>query len=131
GNMALSTDLTDATVKSILANNSVDRPIYKQNAGPIDVKVVDPLNVTPGHYELKFIEYGTSTASIDTANWVVYRYTQKGGAIIDSVRSDRTIAVGNEQIIPEWGVSITIEQKNYTVYASPAPNNFVTEPLEA
>ncbi|NBP29920.1 MAG: T9SS C-terminal target domain-containing protein, partial [Flavobacteriia bacterium] len=35
------------------------------------------------------------------------------GTIQDSVSSDRTINGDNEQIIPEWGISVQIHQENY------------------
>ncbi|MBM3184919.1 MAG: T9SS C-terminal target domain-containing protein, partial [Bacteroidetes bacterium] len=42
-----------------------------------------------------------------------YRYDKKGGSVLDSVDSDQTIASDNEQIIPEWGVSVQIYQEKY------------------
>lgn len=134
GNMGLNTDLHAETIKAILNNAPVQTPKYALNRGPIDVKVVDPINVQPGHYELKFVDVPTNTA-IDTAKWIVTRYTSKGGdAIGDPISSERSIAVGNEQLILEWGVSINIEQYLYKPapgIVSPTPNNFVTEPIEA
>ncbi|MFN4929833.1 MAG: T9SS C-terminal target domain-containing protein, partial [Bacteroidota bacterium] len=48
-------DLTDETIAEILANNKVDQPVYKNSAGPIDVKVIDPLNVPDSEFQLKFV----------------------------------------------------------------------------
>lgn len=142
GNMGLNTDLHPSTIKDILANNSVQAPKYATNRGPIDVKVIDPLQVKPGHYELLFRNYGTTSSSIDTASWVVYRYLQKGGLLEDSITSDRTIGRivegvsspnGNEQLIPEWGISISIEQYLYPFATGTLPiaQNSVTEPIDA
>ena len=133
GNMGLSTELTRNSVNTILQNNLITKPVYRMDNGPLDVKVVDPLNVTPGHYELRFNTYGSTSSSIDTASWTLYRYVSKGGAFIDSVASERTIKIANEQVIPEWGISVNVEQKKYYVYQgfSPAPINELTLPLEA
>ncbi|MFN7690119.1 MAG: T9SS C-terminal target domain-containing protein, partial [Bacteroidota bacterium] len=50
-------DLTDETIAEILANNKVDQPVYKNSAGPIDVKVIDPLNVPDSEFQLKFVSH--------------------------------------------------------------------------
>lgn len=120
GNMAL--EYTTESLNSILANGFITEPTYKKGAGPVNVKVVDPLNVAGGYYEIKFNKYGinpnysiyvSNQMGTDTASWTVYRYTSKGGAFVDSVNSEKTIAVGNEQLIPEWGISIDLTQTLY------------------
>jgi hypothetical protein len=78
------------------------------------VKVVDPLNVANGYFTCKFRDYtpnGTNAA--DTASWVIYRYATKDGTLLDSVLSEQTVKKDNEQIIPQWGVSVQIKQENY------------------
>jgi hypothetical protein len=142
GNMGLNTDLHPTTINEILTNNSVLRPKYALNAGPISVKVVDPLNVKPGHFELKFRNYGTTSSAIDSASWIIYRYDKKDGVLLDSISSDRTIGRivagnsspnGNEQIIPDWGVSVYIEQYLYRFATGTLPiaQNAITDPIEA
>ncbi len=142
GNMGLNTDLHPTTINQILANNFVQRPKYALNRGPIEVKVIDPLNVEPGHFELRFVNYGTTTSSIDSASWIIDRYDVKGGQLLESISSDRTIGTivdqvstpnGNEQIIPEWGVSVYIEQYIYQFCQGclPIAQNAITEPIEA
>jgi hypothetical protein len=120
GNMAL--QYSSESLNSILANGFVTEPTYKKGAGPVNVKVVDPLNVAGGYYEIKFNKYGLNSSypiyvnnqfGTDTASWTLYRYESKGGALVDSVNSEKTIAVGNEQIIPEWGISVDLKQTLY------------------
>lgn len=114
GNGGRNLEYTQETIDNIVANGFMATPTYDYGAGPINVKVVDPLNVTGGHYVCKFRNYSTSvTNGADTAEWVIYRYDYEGGNIIDSVSSDLTIAGDNEQLIPEWGVSVQIHQNNY------------------
>jgi len=105
GNNAL--ELTSASETEILTNGYMDAPEYDYDGGPINIKVIDPLNLVGGYFECKFRDY---TTDIDTASWVVYRYDQEGGTKIDSVTSENTIKVSNEQIVPQWGVSIQIFQ---------------------
>ena len=114
GNGNRSLELTSETTDQILSSGYVSTPTYDYGAGPINVKVVDPLNVTGGYYECKFHTYTPSDYNgADTASWTIYRYTYQGGDFIDSVTSNVAIDADNEQIIPEWGVSVQIEQTNY------------------
>lgn len=96
-------DLTQSSVDQILANGKLLTPEYDNSKGPIDVKVVDPLNVTMGDFTLKF---DTDTApSIDYSSWVLTNNTT-----LDEWYSDKTIKVSNEQLLLDLGLSITIEQ---------------------
>ena len=115
GNGNRSLELTSSSLNSILEDGYMANPTYDFGKGPINIKVVDPLNLANGYFECKFRDYsvGTTGNAADTASWTVYRYDQKGGNIIDSVSSERTIAVNNEQIIPEWGISVQIYQEKY------------------
>ena len=72
------------------------------------------MNVVDGYFECLFTDYNTTpTNSADTADWVINRYDKEGGSLLESVSSSRSIAINNEQIIPEWGVSVQINQNNY------------------
>jgi len=109
GNNAL--ELTTASTSEILSTGYMEDPEYDYGGGPINIKVVDPLNLVGGYFECKFRDY----TDIDTSSWVIYRYDQKGGSIIDSATSETTIANDNEQIIPKWGVSVQIYQNQHYV----------------
>jgi len=109
GNGNRSLELTDASMKTILTDGFMNNPTYDYGAGPVNIKVVDPLNLANGYFECKFRDYTAPNIGngADTASWVIYRYANKGDANpIDSVSSERTIASNNEQIIPQWGVCI-------------------------
>jgi hypothetical protein len=117
GNGNRSLELTDASMKTILTDGFMNNPTYDYGAGPVNIKVVDPLNLANGYFECKFRDYTAPNIGngADTASWVIYRYANKGDATpIDSVSSERTIASNNEQIIPQWGVSVQIFQTKYT-----------------
>ncbi len=116
GNGNRSLELTDASMKTILTDGFMNNPTYDYGAGPVNIKVVDPLNLANGYFECKFRNYTAPNIGngADTASWVIYRYANKGDATpIDSVSSERTIASNNEQIIPQWGVSVQIFQTKY------------------
>ena len=95
-------ELTAESETDIVFNYTPKEVTYDYKKGPIGVKVVDPLNVKGGTYELKFIKDAQN--KLDSATWVIVR----NGA--ETIYSDQTIAVQNEQIIPEWGIAIEIEQ---------------------
>lgn len=113
GNRAL--ELTDESTDFILRNGELKTPTYKQNAGPINIKVIDPLNVADGYFELKFRGYTPQGNSneIDSAKWTIYKYSSFGGSLLDSIVSEKGIQINNEQLIPEWGVSVQINQSQY------------------
>ncbi len=142
GNMGLSTDLHESTLKEILANGKSYSPLYALNRGPIEVKVIDPLNLMPGHYELKFHSFAETARGIDSAQWTVYRYQAYNGALLDSVSSTKSIGqiiMGIsrpnqfEQLIPEWGISIRIAQYLYFAPQNNIPINinFVADIIES
>lgn len=114
GNGNRSLELTSASTNYILNNGFMERPEYEFGKGPINVKVIDPLNVVDGYFECEFLNYATSvTNGADTASWVIHRYDAPGGNLVESIPSERTIEGNNEQLIPEWGVSVQIQQEKY------------------
>ncbi|MBL7963591.1 MAG: T9SS C-terminal target domain-containing protein [Flavobacteriales bacterium] len=135
GNGGLKLDLTQASVDAILNSPTGRQDVitYKTGFGPVDIKVVDPLNVPAADFELWFQD----TTLVPT--WDPLTYTRFNDAFWmlvkvdgdptpdDTVRADRIISIRNEQlitsIINNWGISVTIEQTKYT-------GDF-TEPLEA
>ncbi len=117
GNGNRSLELTSASMNTILSDGYMANPTYDYGAGPVNIKVVDPLNLANGYFECKFRDYTAPNIGngADTASWVIYRYANKGDVTpIDSVSSERTIKSDNEQIIPQWGVSVQIFQTKYT-----------------
>lgn len=113
-------DLTSASRDSIVQSGFYKTPTYEYGRGPLNIKVVDPLNLAKGYFECKFRGYKSETLNeaknnkgIDTANWIIYRFDKKGGSLLDSVTSEVTILSDNEQIIPQWGVSVQINQSEY------------------
>ena len=119
GNGGLTLDLTQSSIDELMAKTAppyiIENPIYENGSGPINVKVVDPLNVKSGNYTLKFIspdpinhpDITYYQDSISLLKWVL-SYVDNGMSINDT--SDLSIQVSNEQILPELGLSISINQ---------------------
>jgi hypothetical protein len=120
-------DISEASEQEILENSFAKEVVYKQGAGPVNVKVIDPVKLAGGKWEL-FMR-GTSSI-IDTplsANDVDYQtrntyyidsivQPNTGGWFIvrngvDTVYSEgNTTLKPNEQILEKYGMSINIRQ---------------------
>lgn len=194
GNGGLDIDLDPAVESEILANGKATTLKYVKGKGPVDIKIIDPLNVKPGSFTLTFLPdsfswdayfnisavktfgytappsaisgktyflvqdnkddsvayflkpgdkiYASGTGKYDgtytvykingkevyvserilndttasttfTTNGVLYRkqkWIMKDAAGNTVATSEKAINVRNEQLIPEYGISITIEQ---------------------
>lgn len=111
GNGGRIIDLTQTSIDQIVAQNKVDRITYKANAGPVAIKCIDPLNLAKGTFRLKF--YPDENGETTNSSWTIYQI-ETG----DSITSNQTIRVTNEQLIPEWGISVQMEQTEYR-YSGP------------
>ncbi len=89
-------------------NNSQIR--YKEGAGPIDVKVYNPLEVRDGKFQLEILgdhDSGPLCALEDNTRW---RLTNLDDGTV--FESDTDINTINEQLVPEYGISLNILQAN-------------------
>jgi len=100
GNGGNTLDLTAETVTEILTNGKTIHPVYQNSKGPVAIKVIDPLSVKSDNYTLKF----TNTPLIDTASWILINSAN------DTVYSDQSIKIANEQLMLDLGLSVTIQQ---------------------
>ncbi len=109
GNAKRALSLNDATLNAITSGPPwrADELTYKAGQGPIAIKVIDPLAVPAGNFELWFADSITD-GDLDDAYWKLVKLEEG-----DTVYADTLITVGNEQIIPQWGLSVTIEQYSY------------------
>lgn len=105
GNNSNYLDLVPGTYDKLFTPGLTDTILdYQLGRGPITVTIFNPLEVKDGEYELRFVETNTGDATLDRdARWELRRLPD--GAVI---ASDRTIADLNEQIIAEYGFSVTI-----------------------
>jgi hypothetical protein len=106
GNGGMNLDLTSATVDKILSGSPDKSLEYENNMGPIDVRVIDPLNVKNGSFTLKFtnVPY-TNYKSLYKAKWELVN--NDDGRVY---YSDTTLEVGDEKILLDLGLSVTIKQ---------------------
>lgn len=111
-------EITEEMEKEILNSptNKVDRLDYKGGAGPVNIKVIDPFKIKKGDYELRFIDsvfLRTPASSIQDSitnpfrtTWMLTRLNSNDSIVY----SDTVINIDNEQVLPEWGISVSINQ---------------------
>ncbi|MBO7647293.1 MAG: T9SS type A sorting domain-containing protein [Bacteroidales bacterium] len=122
GNGGFFLDLTDESVEKILANNTYNDLQYKNNYGPLNIKVIDPLKVKPYDYTIKLLPNETANDVNDDTEWQLI--------ISDEVTDDELAELGlprvttaampismtNEELFPELGISIALINDNFKIY---------------
>ena len=127
-------ELSQATIDEILskpmANDSTNRfgnpnypasyhPTYEPGFGPIDVKIIDPLNVKSHSYELvfddmyqKYTHNVTSNPDIkgDSSVRLVNSWYLKDLDLDSIFHSDTTTIYDNEQMFLDLGISVNVTQ---------------------
>ena len=112
GNGGNAVYLTQQTLNEILTNGKADSLVFEINAGPIGVKVIDPLQVHGSDYLVRFYnEDGSVTAVTDDTRWRLEYTTAEGVDTI--VESEQAISVQNEQLFLDLGISITINNAKF------------------
>jgi hypothetical protein len=88
---------------------------YEKGAGPISIKIVDPLKVKNGDFRIKFFgDFKTSEATLDDeVNWEI---TDLGTG--NTYLSERAIDFGSEQLIPELGISVGVSNVDVTSFGT-------------
>ncbi len=109
GNGGLVLEMTKESRDAAFANNINLTPTYENNFGPIQVQVIDPLNVKEAEYVLRFDTNSTIADSMQYATWILEEYDMEGN-FVDSYKSDHAISSKFEQIFIDLGISITMVQ---------------------
>jgi hypothetical protein len=110
GNGGNSLHLKQETINQILTNGKADSLQFEANGGPITVKVVDPLKVQGYDYILKFYNPNGGTEVTDSTHWMLI-YTDENNKV-DTIFSETSIAVNNEQLLLDLGLSIILPITN-------------------
>ncbi len=101
-------DLDDATRQSVVSNNFDSTLTYRPGRGPVSVTIFNPFEIQDGEYELSIVDGNLTDTKVDAdARWQLRKLPD--GQII---ASEKTIEQLNEQVVPEYGFSVSIEQGN-------------------
>lgn len=114
-------DLVSSSINEIVANGRAFNITYENGKGPIDVNVIDPLNVKKAQYEIRF---DTTASSVDTCKWIMYEYDE-AGTLVAQYNSDKSINFVNEQIFVDLGLSVSISQSSIAGDVTQATNGFL------
>ena len=109
GNGGNAIDLSDASEAEALNFGKANNLVYKPGAGPINVKVVDPLKLKKADWELYITgrSYADTNRGIipDSGSWRLVDITNNV-----TIYSERNMAKLNEQILEQYGLSVNITQ---------------------
>lgn len=122
GNGGLWTEISTETEDEILMNGFTNEVTYKAGASPVRVKIIDPLSVPLADFELTFVQ--DNSGNLDSAKWFIHNVTSG-----DTVWAEKGIHIPREQLIPEWGISVWVEQTKYEGTGN--PSSMFTPPIGA
>jgi hypothetical protein len=100
--------ITQKSIDAILASpdHRVKELTYEKGAGPVTVKVVDPVAIKGGDYTIWLRDTNRYTkGDLTDAFWMV-----TSSKFADTIISTRSIEVGTEKILADLGISITLGQ---------------------
>jgi hypothetical protein len=152
GNGGVILELSEASLQDVLSKPPIDstktklgdpdypivyNPTYKVSQGPLQVKVIDPLNVVNGEYTVKFdsmVYINAGNPFTDAKRIQFGKWTLTNNSTGVSYRSDTTTIYQYEQCFLDLGIALTITQvpnagdsirgtvtpSNGLLYASPA-----------
>ena len=97
----------DSTTRANMLKPGFDSVLtYKTGRSPINITIFNPFEVKEGDFELNLVDGNLNDEVLDdTARWELRRLPD--GNVI---ASERTIQQLNEQIVPEFGFSVSIVQ---------------------
>ncbi|HNW67432.1 MAG TPA: hypothetical protein PKK66_01080 [Bacteroidales bacterium] len=113
GNGGYYLDMTDQCRNQILQNNKIDKITYKNNYGPLNIKVFNPLKVQANDYIIRFLDGGDDVS--DTTNWVL-QVVDGNGNVVEEVYSEYAIKVNNEQLLLDHGLSVCIQNSPFKMH---------------
>lgn len=113
GNGGKFVDLSEETIAAMEEAYSKDETYagtvtYAENAGPFNITIFNPLDVKDGEYEIRFFDDNMDDTQLPgSARWELRSLTDPSARVITAERSIDDL---NEQILKEFGFSVTIGQ---------------------
>ena len=120
-------DITQETESSILDGSFDGRIDYKNGMGPIDVIIFNPLDVVEGEFILSFRDGNMDDDILESdARWTLKSVSDPSLNIV----SETTLDQLNEQVVGQFGFSISIGQTNETGDLSEESNGALGTSIE-
>lgn len=117
GNGGRDISLVRQSVRDILASSEgrSKEITYESGQGPVDIKVIDPKNLPNADFVFKMHD-SITPGNLSDAYWSLQCIgggcPEVPGFVNNTVWASKPIGLsnGNEQLIPEWGLSVFLEQ---------------------
>ncbi len=122
GNGGFFLDMTDESREQILQNGVFNNVQYKNNFGPLSIKVIDPLQVKPYDYYIKFLENSVSNDVNDSTQWQLIISDDVTDEELAELGIDRVttaampISMTNEELFLDLGISVSIQNSNFKIF---------------
>ncbi len=101
-------DLSNETRSAITDGTFNGQITYRPGRAPIQVNIFNPLDVTDGEFELTYFDENMSNEALDKqVRWRLRNLSDPNSPVIIS---ERTIEQLNEQVIKQFGFTITVGQ---------------------
>ncbi len=99
-------DLSEETMNSIVDGSNDGTLVYKAGQGPVAVQIYNPFEASNGNFRLEFVDSDVTDDELEeTTTWRLTNIDD--GTVIES---DRSIEILNEQILAEYGFTVSIVQ---------------------
>jgi hypothetical protein len=117
GNGGRDLALVRQSIRDILGSseNRSQQITYQAGKGPVDIKVIDPKNLPDADFVFKILD-SVTPGDLEDAYWSLECIGGDcpgiGSNASTIVYSEKVLGLsnGNEQLIPEWGLSVFLEQ---------------------
>lgn len=103
GNAGNFLDMEDHMYDRILSGEFDGEIDYKLGGGPLDIKVINPIEVTNGEFEITFFNPDNKEGVDGNTRWVL-RDVETGNEVFSDFSLERL----NEQVLQDYGVSISM-----------------------
>lgn len=122
GNGGFFLDMTEESLQKILENNTYNNIQYKNNYGPLNIKVIDPLQVKPYDYTIKLLPNEVSEDVNDQTEWQLIISDDVTDEELADLGINRVttaampISMTNEELFLDLGISISIINKQFAIH---------------
>lgn len=132
GNGGNNVQLNDTSEMAILMSpmNKINTPSYVAGKGPVNVKVVDPVKVVEADWRISLLNKGYKSDSTylglaDSSVWKIEKLNANG-TVDKVIYSERDLSVPNEQLLADYGLSVTIAQTLAPGIDTLSTNGYIT-----
>jgi hypothetical protein len=116
GNGALPLELQPGAENAALVGSPwrAEELRYRNGRGPIRVRIVDPLEVPDARFEVWMLDTIPGSTNLNKAFYKVVNLDSATTGGRGTIFSDRAIDINYEQLLLNWGISVTLGQTFYT-----------------